>query len=674
MTLKNILLGRPSIKKSSNNSGEIIIKREKIGLSKIRNRIIAVSIIPTMITLGIIIVYFNNYLKEEVNQNFLSLTYAQTEQIDKTLTSVIQGNIENCDYLAGSSLVQQADNTISTYIEKTGDQTQMTPSKNGGIEQDIYELFVEFAETHPENPFVYMGTENGGYIQLPEGKVDDNYDPRVRDWYKNALNNSGKVVMSKPFCASGDDTLIIGINKTVTDNVGDVIGVIGIDVGLSSLTNMIKELKIGETGYLILTDADGTILAHPKNQDMNMKNYRDLQVKGLEDITKVKDDSYDINLDGKDYLANVYTSPQLGWRFISVVEKSELLAESNDLNKVSVLIAIIVLFIVSFILIVFSSRMTKPITHLVEQMQQIGSGDLTSEIPENYLKRKDEIGMLATNYQQMLEGLRSLVRNIQESSENLAAGAQQMSASTQQISSGSQEQSSQVQVIAHAMEDVAGEDEQLSRQARDAAHAAKEASDTANKGVDVINNVVGGMRDINENMQKLNINSQKIGEIISVIDDIANQTNLLALNAAIEAARAGEHGRGFAVVADEVRKLAERSGKATKEISQLIITIQEDMSIAVVAADKGGQMTEDAGKSFAKITQFVAKSAELIEIISEAVAKQAVRQGELLSTTENIAAVTEETAAGIEEIAASAEEMAAMSERLQNLIRDFKIN
>lgn len=359
---------------------------------------------------------------------------------------------------------------------------------------------------------------------------------------------------------------------------------------------------------------------------------------------------------------------------VRLAEDTKKAADARYQKTESQLMIIIVLcVIISLIYGVMLSRgISKLIGLVAAHAGIIAEGDFSQAVPENLLKRKDEIGMLAAAFNHMQDRLSGLIGSIMGSSESLAAATQQMSASTEEISGGAQEQSDQIQQVSMNIERVAGMSKQVVEKAQQAFAVAHKAKETAQKGETAIKNVKTGIETIDGTMEKLNDNSEKIGEIVDVINDIADQTNLLALNAAIEAARAGEHGRGFAVVADEVRKLAEHSGKATKEIIQLIATIQKDTADAVTASRKGGQIAVEANQAFLEIHHLVSSNAEMVKDIVDAIRQVEADTGQVAAAGERISAATEESAAGVEEVSASAQEMAQMAERLQTMVSNFK--
>ncbi|MGI6035769.1 MAG: methyl-accepting chemotaxis protein [Limnochordia bacterium] len=210
--------------------------------------------------------------------------------------------------------------------------------------------------------------------------------------------------------------------------------------------------------------------------------------------------------------------------------------------------------------------------------------------------------------------------------------------------------------------------------ARNAAQESDKASRSAEEGGEAVVKAAEAMNNIKITVTELGQSSRQIGEIVAMIEEIAEQTNLLALNAAIEAARAGDEGRGFAVVAEEVRKLAERSGQATKEISDLVSGIQGNTVGAVKAVEEGAEIANKAGEALRTIIEVVQNTSRLVEDIAQAANRQAANTADAVRAVETVSSITEETASGAEETAASAEELAGMAQTLRDTIGRFRLD
>lgn len=314
---------------------------------------------------------------------------------------------------------------------------------------------------------------------------------------------------------------------------------------------------------------------------------------------------------------------------------------------------------------------TKPLIAVTDVLESVSRGDLTVNLPE--IKSKDEFGQMADAVKNMLYSLRDLISKVLEQASKVTAASQEISAGTEEAAAGSQMQAQETQAITETISEMAAAAEQMAANAEQAAEASEKTLLNAEQGQEVVNAALQGMQTLQGNIKELGTRSEQIGEIIEVIDDIAEQTNLLALNAAIEAARAGEHGKGFAVVADEIRKLAERSGKATKEIAKLIEEIQNETTRAVKASEAGAEASNKANGVFIEIVNLVRDSVVMVEQISTASCSVAQLSTKSASAIESVAAITEEFAASSQEIAASATSLTEMSDNLREAVNGFKI-
>ncbi|MEI7811999.1 MAG: methyl-accepting chemotaxis protein [Ignavibacteria bacterium] len=325
------------------------------------------------------------------------------------------------------------------------------------------------------------------------------------------------------------------------------------------------------------------------------------------------------------------------------------------------------------------------VTKLLQVIDRLAAGDLTITIEEHQVD--DEIGKLKGQLLLMINGLSNLISQVKDAVEATASASAQISSSTEQMSAGARDQNIQATEIAGAVEEMTKTILETSKNTSVASDSAKEAGDKAKEGGKVIVQTIDGMNRIADvvvrsakTVETLGNSSNQIGEIVQVIDDIADQTNLLALNAAIEAARAGEQGRGFAVVADEVRKLAERTTKATKEIAIMIKQIQKDTSDAVESMNQGTNEVENgkilankAGDSLQEIISATEKVSDIIDQVATAAEEQFRASDEISKNIEAITTITQETSTGTAQIANATGDLSRLTNRLQDLVMNFKV-
>jgi methyl-accepting chemotaxis protein len=323
--------------------------------------------------------------------------------------------------------------------------------------------------------------------------------------------------------------------------------------------------------------------------------------------------------------------------------------------------------------------------NMLEAMHKFAGGDLTVQItPQN---NNDDIGKLFNGFNNSISQINNVMNQVLEAVHATASASTQISSSAEEMAAGSEEQSSQTSEVATAMEQMAATIAETTKNVVNTNEAAKESKHLATNGQVIIDETIKGMRNI-ENVVKqasdiilqLGSSSEQIGKIVQVINEIADQTNLLALNAAIEAARAGEHGRGFAVVADEVRKLAERTTVATKEIADMIVKIQNDSNNAVTAIQKGNKEVStglsQAEKAGISMNEIVKSSDKVLEISSQVAVtseEQSATVEQISKSIESINAVSQESAMGVQQVANATNDLNQLTEQLQQMVGKFKL-
>ncbi|MCE0492598.1 methyl-accepting chemotaxis protein [Vibrio salinus] len=567
------------------------------------------------------------------------------------------------------------------------------------IRKSITSSFEQNSDENNPVPFLKQGRIAGGFDELYYGTVTGKmfrshparnragYDPRERPWYRDAVS-AGKMILTTAYKDAVTNELLITIAEPVL-NHGQLNGVVGADVLIKQLVDGVLSFDAGENARTMLIDTqDGKWLAHP-DKSLILKPVSAVSSKlSMDSISKAAKDKMlvPVELNGHQKLYYFHLIPGTPWIFAVELDRKTELASAHSLLWKLILMATVITAIVLVAVSWLVSFLVKDLRRVTKALEEIASGeaDLTQRLE---IHTDDEVGRLAYSFNQFVNNMHQMVMNLGNVSAQLSKQSSHTAQQSEKNSHRIHHQQDEVNMVATAINEmaaatheIAGNAEHTATNSNDAVAACSDGAGQVRQTQYSIENLAKEVEVATGVIEELEGHGHTISTILSTIQGIADQTNLLALNAAIEAARAGEQGRGFAVVADEVRVLSQRTHASTQEIQEMIETLQSTTGKAVSIMTNSGSLAvksvDDANKaseSLEHIRSVVSSISDMATQIASAAEEQASVTSEITRNSQSIRDVSNELASEALDASEQAAQLFSLSNELESEVKRFKV-